>query len=124
MHVELVSPEREVWSGDAEAVYARTTDGELGILPGHTPLIGTLVEYPVRIQRDDGDELVAAVLGGFLSVLESGVSILGEVIEMADEIDVEAARRALDEHRGAEDEQGQAAFRRAEARLRAAGQSL
>ena len=126
MQVDLVSPERMVWSGDADAVYARTTDGELGILPGHIPLIGTLVEYPVRIQVGGGEEVVAAVLGGFLSVLESGVTVLGETIELLDEIDVEQARADLEEHRGAaaDDEAAQAALRRATARLRAAGEAV
>lgn len=123
MNVQLVSPEREVWSGEAEAVFARTTDGELGILPGHIPLIGELVEAPVRIRRADQDELVAAVHGGFLSVFESGVSILGEVVELADEIDAGRARSELEENRDAADEEGQAAYRRAAARLRALGET-
>ncbi|HVA62053.1 MAG TPA: F0F1 ATP synthase subunit epsilon [Mycobacteriales bacterium] len=126
MHVELVSPEREVWSGEAEAVFARTTDGELGILPGHAPMIGALVDHPVRIVRGEGDELVAAVFGGFLSVLESGVSVLAETVELVDEIDVANARQELDRNRGAgpEDQEARVVASRAEARLRAAGESV
>jgi F-type H+-transporting ATPase subunit epsilon len=126
MQVQLVSPERRVWQGEAQAVYARTTDGELGVLPGHIALIGTLVEWPVRIERSNEDDLVAAVHGGFIAVLESGVSVLGELVELADEIDVGRARQALDRANaaGPDDEDAQAAARRAAARLRAAGEDV
>ena len=79
MHVELVSVEREVWSGDADFVSARTTEGEIGILPGHTPLLGQLAEgFDVTIAQAGGSELVVNVSGGFLSVTEEGVTILAE----------------------------------------------
>lgn len=123
MNVQLVSPEREIWSGEAEAVFARTTDGELGILPGHIPLIGELVEAPVRIRAGESEEIVAAVHGGFLSVFESGVAILGEVVELAAEIDAGRARSDLEQYRDADDEEGRAAFRRAVARLRTLGEA-
>jgi len=51
MQVQLVAPDRMVWSGEAEIVLARTVDGEIGILPRHAPLLGVLVEYPVTIHR-------------------------------------------------------------------------
>jgi F-type H+-transporting ATPase subunit epsilon len=124
MQVQLVSPERRVWQGEAQAVYARTTEGELGILPGHIPLIGTLVEGPVRIDPTEGEQIVAAVHGGFLAVLDSGVSVLGELVELAQEIDVARARQAYERASGAEDDDAQAAARRAAARLRAAGQDV
>src|SRR4051794_7273984 len=76
MHVELVAPDRMIWSGDANMVIARTTDGDIGILPGHEPILGVLVESPVRIKRDEDDELVAAVHGGFLAVTRDSVSVL------------------------------------------------
>lgn len=79
LQVELVSVEREVWSGEADMVIARTTEGEIGILPGHAPLLGELAEgYDVRIQQAGGNELAVTVSGGFLSVTESGVTILAE----------------------------------------------
>jgi F-type H+-transporting ATPase subunit epsilon len=79
LHVELVSVEREVWSGEADSVVARTTEGEIGILPGHAPLLGQLAEgYDVRIQQQGGGELAVHVSGGFLSVTEQGVTILAE----------------------------------------------
>ncbi len=122
MHVELVAPDREVWSGDAEMVIARTGEGEIGVLPGHQPLLGVLVEGTVRIKRPGEDELVAAVHGGFLSVSGRGVSVLGELVELPDEIDTTRARQALDRAQDADDEESRAAARRAQVRLRAAGQ--
>src|SRR3954470_20347600 len=125
MNVELVAPDRMIWSGEAEMVIARTTDGDIGILPGHEPTLGVLVEHPVRIRRSGDDELVAAVHGGFLSVTRDSVSVLAEVVELADEIDTGRARQALERSRGADDDDdAKAAGRRAEARLRAAGENV
>ncbi|MDP9183166.1 MAG: F0F1 ATP synthase subunit epsilon [Actinomycetota bacterium] len=86
MQVDLVSVEREVWSGEADMVVARTTEGEIGILPGHTPLLGQLAEgFDVRIQQAGGAELVVNVSGGFLSVTEAGVTILAEAATLPGE---------------------------------------
>ena len=82
LYVELVAVEEKVWSGDADMVVARTTEGELGVLPGHAPLLGQLADPgTVRIQRDGQEELAYAVYGGFLSVTESGVTVLAESCE-------------------------------------------
>ena len=82
MQVELVSVERALWSGEATAVFARTVVGQLGILPGHTPLLGALAPgYTVRIDREGEDSLTVAVHGGFLSVRKDGVSVLAEMAE-------------------------------------------
>jgi len=125
MHVELVSIERALWSGEATAVFGRTTEGELGILPGHTPLLGALEPgYPVRIVQEGGEELRVAVHGGFLSVHRDGVSVLAEQAEMADEIDVARARESLNRSEGDEDPDEVAARNRAMARLRAAGEQV
>lgn len=79
LHVELVAVEEKVWTGDAEMVVARTTEGELGVLPGHTPLLGQLAEPgQVRIKRPGGEELAYDVSGGFLSVTGTGVTVLAE----------------------------------------------
>jgi F-type H+-transporting ATPase subunit epsilon len=124
MEVQLVAPDRMVWSGEAEMVIARTELGELGVLANHAPLLGVLVEAPVRIRRGDEDELVAAVHGGFLSVSGDKVQVLAEIVETADEIDTGRARQALDRAQGSDDPEDQAAARRATARLRAAGESV
>jgi F-type H+-transporting ATPase subunit epsilon len=123
MEVELVAPDRIVWSGEAEMVSARTTEGDIGILPNHEPMLGVLVEHPVKIKRTGEDELVAAVLGGFLSVTRDRVSILAESVELPDEIDASAARSELD-GAGSDDEEAKAAARRAAARLRAVGETV
>jgi len=128
VHVELVSVERLLWSGEARMVIARTTEGELGVLPGHAPLLGELAPGGiVRIQQEGGgDELVFAVHGGFLSVTDDGVSILAELAEQADEIDAARAQQALERARsaGEDDTEAAAAASRALSRLRATGQSV
>jgi F-type H+-transporting ATPase subunit epsilon len=127
VHVELVSVERLLWSGDASMVIARTTEGELGVLPGHAPLLGELAPGGVvRIQQEGAEELSFAVHGGFLSVTEDGVSILAEIAERSDEIDVARAQQALERARsaGEDDDEAAAAASRALSRLRATGQSV
>ncbi len=122
LHVEVVAVESEVWRGEAREVIARTTEGELGILPGHASLLGELAPgATVRILQEGGQEVVAAVHGGFLSVTDEGVTILAEVAELKDDIDVGRARTALDKARS---DQDLAAQRRAESRLAAAGESV
>lgn len=84
LHVELVAVEERVWSGEATMLIARTTEGELGVLPGHAPLLGELAEPGgVRIQREGAEELGFTVSGGFLSVTESGVTVLAESCQPA-----------------------------------------
>ncbi|MGI8665713.1 MAG: F0F1 ATP synthase subunit epsilon [Jatrophihabitans sp.] len=125
MQVELVSVERRLWSGEATAVYARTTEGEIGILPGHSPLLGALEPgWLVRIQQTDGVEQRVAVHGGFLSVRSDGVSVLAEMAETADEIDIARARDALARAGDEMDDESVAARNRALARLRAAGEQV
>ncbi|HEU5035063.1 MAG TPA: F0F1 ATP synthase subunit epsilon [Mycobacteriales bacterium] len=124
MNVELVAPDRIVWSGEASMVLARTTEGDIGILANHEPMLGVLVESPVRIKREGDSELVVAVLGGFLSVTRDTVSILAESVELAEEIDVAAARQELESARGSDDEAALAAARRATARLRTVGETV
>jgi F-type H+-transporting ATPase subunit epsilon len=125
LQVELVAVERKIWSGEARMVIARTTEGELGILPGHAPLLGQLAEGGVvTIRGAEGDDLVVAAHGGFLSVTDKGVSILAETAEISTEIDVERAREALSRAEAdGDDPEAQAAVRRAQSRLRAAGQN-
>ncbi len=124
LQVELVAVERKIWSGEARMVIARTTEGELGILPGHAPLLGQLAEGGVvTIRVESGDDLTVAAHGGFLSVTDQGVSILAETAEISGEIDVERAREALRRAQGeGDDPEALAAARRAQGRLRAAGQ--
>ena len=125
LQVELVAVERKIWSGEATMVIARTTEGELGVLPGHAPLLGQLAEGGVvTIRTDSGEDVIVAAHGGFLSVTERGVSILAETAEISTEIDVERAREALRRAEASGEEPGALdAVRRAQSRLRAAGES-
>ncbi|MFC0530883.1 F0F1 ATP synthase subunit epsilon [Phytohabitans kaempferiae] len=84
LQVEVVAVEEKVWSGEAEMLVARTTEGELGVLPGHAPLLGQLAEPgQVRVKLAGGEEITYDVSGGFLSVTESGVTVLAESAEPA-----------------------------------------
>ncbi len=125
LQVELVAVERKIWSGEATMVIARTTEGELGVLPGHAPLLGELAGGGVvTIRTESGEDVVVAAHGGFLSVTERGVSTLAETAEIAGEIDVERAREALRRAEGdGDDPEAIEAARRAQSRLRAAGES-
>lgn len=121
MHVELVAVERRLWSGEATFVRARTTVGDIGVLPGHEPTLAQMEEAGVvRIDSTDGSTMTVAVHGGFLSITPEGVSILAEFAEFAEEIDVSRARTALN-NADPSDPEGAAAAKRAQVRLRAAG---
>ena len=125
--VELVAVDRLVWQGEAEVVNARTLDGEIGILPNHAPLLGVLADgHAVRIELEGGEEISVAAHGGFISVSNNEVQILVESGELADEIDVEAARAEAERFKDAadDDEDGRAAYLRAAARLRATGNDV
>ena len=125
MHVELVSIEAAIWSGEATAVFARTVEGQLGILPGHIPLLGALEPgYIVRIDQESGDSLRVAVHGGFLSVHRDGVSVLAEQAELATDIDAGRAREALNRSSADGGPDERAARHRARARLRAVGEDV
>ena len=78
LNVELVSPEKKVFSGEAVSVSARTLEGDLGILTDHAPLLGVLVDGKVTIKGTDGSVSEFNVAGGFLSVSNNRVSILAE----------------------------------------------
>jgi F-type H+-transporting ATPase subunit epsilon len=123
LRVALVVPDRELWSGEARTVIAKTTEGDIGVLTGHSPVFGILAEGSlVEILSDDADPVRAAVSGGFLSVADDRVSILAERARLSDEVDREEARRELDaaqsEGSGPE-EPAEAKYARAQ--LRAAG---
>ncbi|CAB4586452.1 unannotated protein [freshwater metagenome] len=78
LNVELVSPVARVWSGQAQMISARTVEGDLGILSGHAPLFGVLVDGQVSIKGTDGTVTEFQVAGGFISVSNDRVSILTE----------------------------------------------
>ena len=126
LHVEVVSPERVTYSGDADMVICRTVGGgDIAFQPGHIPFIGVLEVWEVRVLRSDGEDRFA-VHQGFAQVAGDKVTILSDVSERAEQIDVsraeaaaEGARAALADNR--EDAAAATALRRAEVRLRVAG---
>lgn len=122
LHVELVAADRKVWSGEASLVVARTSSGDIGVMPGHQPLLGVLEPGAVIIRttgesgENGGGPVVAAVHGGFISFADNKLSLLAEIAELAEEIDVDRAERALAQAKSDTDD---AAERRAEVRMRA-----
>ena len=122
LHVELVAADRLVWSGEATRVIARTTEGDVGILPNHAPMLSLMVDGVVDVLTTDDETWVAAVDAGFLSVAHNRVSILSEHAEMSHEIDLERARHELERAResGENDDEAESRVRRLEARVRAA----
>ena len=123
LRVELVAADRSVWSGEATLVIVRTTEGELGVMPGHEPVLAVLTDGPVKINSGEGESVVAAVHGGFVSVADDEVSVLAEVAELAEEIDVARARAVLERTAEADhdDLEALAARNRAELRIAVAG---
>ncbi|MEZ5114733.1 MAG: F0F1 ATP synthase subunit epsilon [Candidatus Nanopelagicales bacterium] len=120
--VDVVSVDRNLWSGKAKNVVAKTPEGDIGILPGHEPVLALLVESPLRIESVEGTKVLIAVHGGFFSVDSDVVTILAETAELAEEIDIDRAKLALDRAKaaGADDPDELAAIRRAETRIQTA----
>ncbi|MAR80541.1 MAG: ATP synthase F1 subunit epsilon [Acidimicrobiaceae bacterium] len=125
LRVELVSPERVVYEGEAELVIARTTDGEIGFQPGHVPFVGNLVSSVIRIALSDGGVQRIAVHSGFVEVSDNHVALLSDVAELAEDIDTDRAKNALDRANellagDSANEEAAKALQRAEVRLLAA----
>jgi len=132
LHVEVLMPDRSLWSGEAGLVIAKTLDGDIGVLSGHSPVFGILSPGSLVRVRDvpgeesSGDAVQVAVRDGFLSVTDNRVSVLVSVGQLSGEVDVEAVRADLE---SASASAGSAAaadespeVRYARARLRAAGE--
>ena len=93
--VELVSPERIVFSGEATMVWPAPPEGDIAFLPGHVPFIGVLIgSGPVKIRLTDGTTMLVAVHGGFVEVSGDAVTILSDVAELKDQVDVPRAEDA------------------------------
>ncbi len=127
VEVHIVTPEREVWSGETPLLIARGIDGMVGILAGHMPILVQLAVGPLRITQDAGD-IVAIIDGGFLHVASEGgvtrADVLASGAELADEVDMNAARHRLEELRAADggsDPAVKLAIAKAEARVALAG---
>jgi F-type H+-transporting ATPase subunit epsilon len=123
LNVALVAPEGEVWAGEARQVIAKTLDGDIGILTGHTPVLGILAEGSlVRIFPEDGSgEVAAAIGGGFLSVADDQVSVLARQALLGHDVDKAGARGALESAQGEAGSEETTEIRFLRAQLRAAG---
>lgn len=123
MEVQLVSPEKILFTGESTGVLARTIGGgDIAFLPGHAPFIGALAIHPVVVHQPAGPDVVVAVHGGFVEVSGNGVTILSDIAELPDQIDAAratAAKSAAEEalRADAEDADAKAALQRAETRL-------
>ena len=123
VHAALVVPDRELWSGEARIVIAKTTEGDIGVLTGHSPVFGILAEGSLVEILTEDSSVKAAVSGGFLSVTDDQVSILAAQAQLGQDVDTAEARReletALSETAAGPEEPP--AVKYAKARLRAAG---
>ncbi|MCU1456952.1 MAG: synthase, epsilon subunit [Actinomycetia bacterium] len=126
LHVELVSPEKVLFQGEADMVVCRPSDGDIAFLPGHTPYLGALGIGVLRVLLPDSGELEFAVHGGFVEVANDRVLVLSDVAEVPDQIDVARARSAKERAEAAisggdESDETKEALQRANTRLAVAG---
>lgn len=129
IRLDIVTPEKVSYSADVNMVIARTLNGDIGILPGHAPLIGALAIWPLRIVTDEGEEKIS-LCGGFIEVQLGKITVLANSAELCNEIDVERAaaakeraeRRLKDRPEGMDIDRAEAALRRAIMRLQLAQQ--
>lgn len=125
MTVEVVSAERSLLSVEAEEVYARTLEGEIGILPGHQPALMALDIGVVRVKTGGGDEEQVAVHHGFLYFRDNALVVLADIAEVASQIDTQRAEqrlRELESDRAAEEDATvRASIRKQQVRLSVAG---
>jgi F-type H+-transporting ATPase subunit epsilon len=123
LQVALVIPDRELWSGEARTVIAKTTEGDIGVLTGHSPVFGILTEGSLVEILTEESSVKAAVSGGFLAVADDQVSILAAQAQLGQEVEVEVTRQelaaALAEASPAAEDTPEAKY--AQALLRAAG---
>jgi F-type H+-transporting ATPase subunit epsilon len=94
VHCSIVSAELEIFSGMVEMVVASGTEGELGIFPGHTPLLSGVKPGPVRLRLESGKEEIFFASGGYIEVQPTAVTILADTAIRADDIDEAAAVEA------------------------------
>ena len=122
LNVAVVSAERALWTGQAKSLVAKTPEGDIGILPGHEPVLALLVESaPLRVEEPDGSKVLVAIHGGFFSVAGNEVNVIAEVAELAEDIDLDRAKAALARAQdGGIDPEEESAVRRAETRIQVA----
>jgi len=124
LRVALVVPDGEIWAGSAQMVIAKTLDGDIGVMTGHSPVLGVLAEGSVVRIRPDEDgaaEISAAVSSGFFSIADDQVSILARQARLGADIDRAAVQAALDAALGESGQEESAQVRYYRAQLVAAG---
>ncbi|GAB3623310.1 F0F1 ATP synthase subunit epsilon [Mariniluteicoccus endophyticus] len=124
LQVMVVSADREVWSGEADQVIARTSEGDIGILPNHMPLLAALVPSGVEVFATGGNREIIAVDGGFISVDSGRVKILSQFAELASEVSLDQAERDLADavrrfEAGEDEDETRKEIRRASAQVKA-----
>ncbi|MCP5357742.1 MAG: F0F1 ATP synthase subunit epsilon [Pseudomonadales bacterium] len=95
MHCDIVSAEEQIFSGLVEILVATGTLGDLGVAPGHAPLLTALIPGPVRVVLQDGSEQIYYVSGGFLEVQSGVVTVLADTAIRADDVNEAAAMQAI-----------------------------
>ena len=93
--LQVISPDRIFYDGDVEMVELRTSEGEMGVLKGHIPLTAILVPGVLKI-KEDGEQKIAALHDGFVEIFQDHMTILAEVIEWPEEIDLHRAEAAME----------------------------
>ncbi len=97
--LKIITPEKTFFDGMTAEIVARTTEGDVGVLSGHSPYVANLVSGPLKIMLQNGEFRVAAVSEGAISVSADETVILASAVEWADEIDVERAKRSEEDAR-------------------------
>lgn len=125
LRVEVVAAEGIAWQGDALSVSARTTEGDIGVLPNHEPMLASLVPCAAEVLGTDGNREVVVLDGGFISVADNRVSLLSPFARIAKEIDLKAAEHELAAaekrlNAGEIDEETRHHYLRAQAQVKAA----
>lgn len=124
IHLSIVTPESVSWEGDVVSLVVPAADGQLGVLPGHAPLLAQLQAGVLQIRTGE-ETKVLAVSGGFIEVFDGRVAVFAETAELADEINEERARQAAERAKAAlrgpllDDTQSEAALKRAMIRMKA-----
>ena len=121
VHCDIVSAEEELFSGLVEMVVAHGNLGDIGVLPGHAPLLTDLKPGPVRVIKQGGDEEIFYISGGFIEVQPNMVKVLADTVQRAADLDEAQAQEALKaaenalNTKGSDFDYGAAAARLAEA---------
>ena len=92
--LKIITPDRVFYEGEAIMVELRTTEGEIGVLKNHIPLTSVIAPGVLRIRETDTETKTAALISGFVEILQESVTILAEIIEWPDEIDINRAEEA------------------------------